>query len=168
MIQFAISVTSRGLGFLEAIFMSLKRMPKTVGYIMKNKSIPIGMDKFANFSESMNSPNEGRNLPTSKPTTMHAAIHSVRYFSHLPRESSCLTCSACSFLVSNSYTPVGVIREKYIQVIKYVALINHAAYSQSTNPQQKPSQLDCKKPTFLPFDPLAAQHSPKSQDDEKQ
>src|SRR3990170_5194425 len=99
--QLATRVTKRGLGFREAIFTSLKRMPKTVGYIIKNKSTPIGMDRLANFRESMNSPNAGKNLPTSKPTTMHIAIHSVKYFSHSPRESSSFTCSACSSLVSN-------------------------------------------------------------------
>src|SRR3990170_5351399 len=98
--QLATRVTKRGFGFREAIFTSLKRMPNTVGYIIKNKSTPIGMDKLANFRESMNSPNAGKNLPTSKPTTMHIAIHRVKYFSQTPRESSSFTCSACSSLVS--------------------------------------------------------------------
>src|SRR4030066_434985 len=104
--QLAITVTIRGLGFREAIFTSLNRMPKTVGYIIKNKSTPIGMDKLANFRESMNSPNAGKNLPTSNPTTMHIAIHNVKYFSHSPRESSSFTCFACSSSVSTFSRPL--------------------------------------------------------------
>src|SRR4030067_2348480 len=98
--QLANKVTRRGLGLREAIFTSLNRIPKTVGYIMKNRSTLIGMDRLANFRESMNSPNAGRNLPTSKPITMQIAIHSVKYFSHSPRESSSFTCFACSSSVS--------------------------------------------------------------------
>ena len=92
--QLAITVTSRGLGFNAAFLMSLNRMLTTVGYIMKKSSIPIGIDSFTNLSESMNSPNSGMNLPTSKPTTMQMAIQSVRYFSHSPSDSSFFTCSS--------------------------------------------------------------------------
>jgi hypothetical protein len=88
MTQLAITVTSKGFGFLEACLMSLKRMPRTVGYIMKNSRMPIGIDSLPNLRESMNCPNCGKNLPTSNPATMHIAIQSVRYFSKMPSDFS--------------------------------------------------------------------------------
>src|SRR3989304_3573078 len=93
-IQLAIIVTKSGLGFRAAFFMSLNRIPTTVGYIMKNSSMPIGIDNWANLSESMNSPNSGINLPINKPTTMQMAIQSVRYFSPSPNGNSFFTCSS--------------------------------------------------------------------------
>jgi hypothetical protein len=92
--QFAIIVTRRGLGLVAAFLMSLNRMPTTVGYIMKKRRMPIGIDSCLNFRESMNCPNSGRNLPTNNPTTIQIAIHNVRYFSHKPRDNSFLACSS--------------------------------------------------------------------------
>ena len=102
--QLAIIVTRSGFGLFAAFLISLKRIPRTVGYIIKNKRTPIGIDNCLNLSESINCPNSGRNLPTSKPTTIHMAIQSVRYFSKIPSVSSFLTvvCSCdkivCSYL----------------------------------------------------------------------
>jgi len=84
MTQLAIIVTSNGFGLLAAFLMSLNRIPTTVGYIMKNKRMPMGIDNCPNLRDSINSPNCGKNLPTRSPTTMHMAIHSVRYFSKMP------------------------------------------------------------------------------------
>jgi hypothetical protein len=42
--QFAIMVRSKGFGFLTAFLTSLNAMPTTVGYIIKNKQTPIGID----------------------------------------------------------------------------------------------------------------------------
>src|SRR5512136_2289730 len=47
MTQFAIIVTSNGLGLLAAFFTSLNCIPTTVGYIMKNSRMPIGIERFA-------------------------------------------------------------------------------------------------------------------------
>jgi hypothetical protein len=55
---------------------------------MKKRQIPMGIDNWANLSESINSPNAGKNFPTSKPATMHNAIQRVRYFSHRPKDNS--------------------------------------------------------------------------------
>ena len=60
--QLAITVTISGLGFLAAFFTSLNCIPTTVGYIMKNSSMPMGMDNWAYFKESINCPNSGINL----------------------------------------------------------------------------------------------------------
>jgi hypothetical protein len=102
--QLAIMVTRRGLGFLAAFFTSLNWMLTTVGYIMKNNKMPIGIDNCANLSESMNLPNSGTNLPTSKPATMQMAIQSVRYFYQIPKDSSSF---ACSSFVSISFISLG-------------------------------------------------------------
>jgi hypothetical protein len=85
--QLAITVTSSGFGLVAAFLMSLNRIPKTVGYIMKNRSMPIGIDSCLNFRESINCPNCGMNLPTNKPITMQIAIQRVRYFSKIPSVS---------------------------------------------------------------------------------
>jgi len=85
--QLAIIVTSKGLGLFAAFLMSENRIPTTVGYIMKNRSMPIGIDNCRNFKESMNCPKSGRNFPISKPTTMQMTIQRVRYFSKIPRVS---------------------------------------------------------------------------------
>ncbi len=80
--------------FRAAFLTSLNWMLTTVGYIMKNSKIPIGMDNWANFRDSINCPNVGINLPTNGPATMQIAIHKVRYFSQRPKDSSFSTCSA--------------------------------------------------------------------------
>lgn len=80
-------MTRRGLGLFAAFFMSENRMPTTVGYIIKKRRMPIGIDSCLNFRESMNCPNSGRNFPISKPIIMHMIIHSVRYFSKIPSVS---------------------------------------------------------------------------------
>jgi len=84
MTQFAIIVRSMGFGFLTAFLMSLKAMPTTVGYIIKKRQIPIGIDNLANFKESRYCPKLGKNLPSRRPTMMQLAIHKVRYFSKIP------------------------------------------------------------------------------------
>jgi hypothetical protein len=83
-------VTSKGLGLVAALLMSENRIPTTVGYIIKNKRMPIGIESCLNFKESMNCPNSGRNFPMSKPRAMHITIHRVRYFSKIPRVSGFL------------------------------------------------------------------------------
>jgi hypothetical protein len=55
--------------------MSLNRIPTTVGYIIKKRRMPIGIDNCLNLRESISWPNWGRNLPTSKPATMQMVIH---------------------------------------------------------------------------------------------
>src|SRR4030067_2261483 len=92
--QFAIIVTSKGLGLVAAFLTSLNLMPSTVGYIMKKSKTPIGIDSCLNLRESMNCPNPGRNLPTSKPNTMHMTIQSVRYFSKTPKPFSLPDCDS--------------------------------------------------------------------------
>ncbi len=82
-----------GFGFFTAFLTSLKAMPTTVGYIMKNRQMPIGIDSLAYFKESKYSPKAGENLPNRSPTTIHIAIHNVRYFSKNP--------SLASFSVGN-------------------------------------------------------------------
>jgi len=42
--QFAIMVRRMGFGFPTVFLTSLKAMPTTVGYIMKNRPMPIGID----------------------------------------------------------------------------------------------------------------------------
>ena len=59
-------------------------MLATVGYIMKNRQNPIGIDKFPTFKDSKNRPNSGENLPNNKPIIIQIAIHKVRYFSNMP------------------------------------------------------------------------------------
>lgn len=100
-IQFAIIVVSRGLGRVAAFFMSLNRIPRTVGYIMKNSRMPIGIDSLLYLREFMSSPNWGRNFPTSKPIIMQMAIQSVRYFSKIPRFASFFVCVDVNFLPSS-------------------------------------------------------------------
>jgi hypothetical protein len=55
--QFANKVTSKGLGRCAAFLTSLNLMPTTVGYIMKNSNIPMGIDNCPNLRESMSCPN---------------------------------------------------------------------------------------------------------------
>ncbi len=86
-IQLAIIVTIRGLGFLAAFLTSLNCIPTTVGYIMKNRRMPMGIESDLNFRESINCPNAGRNLPASRPIAMHMTIQIVKYFSNTLRES---------------------------------------------------------------------------------
>jgi len=78
-------VSNNGFGFFVAFTTSLNLMVATVGYIMKNKQTPIGIDKFPIFRESKNRPNSGKNFPNSKPMIMQVAIHRVRYFSNMPK-----------------------------------------------------------------------------------
>jgi hypothetical protein len=88
MTQLAIIVISIGLGNLVAFLTSLKLIPTTVGYIIRKRRTPIGIDIWPNFNESKYCPNWGKNLPKSKPMTMQMAIHNVRYFSKSPSETS--------------------------------------------------------------------------------
>jgi hypothetical protein len=92
MTQLAIIVTSSGFGLVAAFLISLNRIPKTVGYIIKNRRMPIGIESCLNLRESTNCPNPGKNLPTNKPRAMHMAIQTVRYFSKTPRRSSFFGC----------------------------------------------------------------------------
>jgi hypothetical protein len=52
--QLAINVTSKGLGLFAASLMSLNLIPTTVGYIMKKRRMPIGIDNCPNLREFMN------------------------------------------------------------------------------------------------------------------
>lgn len=79
--QFAMIVMSMGPGDLTAFLTSLNLMAATVGYIMRKRRMPMGMDMRWNFNESMYWPNSGRNLPRRSPASMQSAIQSVRYFS---------------------------------------------------------------------------------------
>ena len=103
--QLAITVTISGLGFLVACLTSLNRMPTTVGYIIKKSSMPMGIESWAYLRESINSPKAGKNLPTSKPTTMQMAIQTVRYFSQSPKDSSFFGVSGLSF--PSMISPIG-------------------------------------------------------------
>jgi hypothetical protein len=91
-----------------------------VGYIIKNRRMPIGIDNCLNLSESIYCPNSGRNFPTSKPTTMHIAIQSVRYFSKIPRVSVFPEFGE-SAMVDSLAAKKG--RKRCIQVFKYVVSI---------------------------------------------
>lgn len=88
MAQLAMMVMSIGLGNWVAFLTSLKLIPTTVGYIMRKRRTPIGIDIWANFRESKYWPSWGRNLPKRRPTTMQMAIQRVRYFSKRPSDSS--------------------------------------------------------------------------------
>jgi hypothetical protein len=116
-IQLAIIVTRSGLGFRTAFLMSLNWIPTTVGYIMKNSNIPIGIDNEAYFNESINSPKPGKNLPTSKPTTMQIAIQKVRYFSQSPKDNSFFACSSLVSklfnLLAASYVFKNLLRKNF-------------------------------------------------------
>ena len=68
--------------------------------IIKKSNIPIGIDNWANFNESINCPNSGIKRPTSKPTTMQTAIHNVRYFSQSPKDNSFFICSLLLLIFS--------------------------------------------------------------------
>jgi hypothetical protein len=86
--QLAIMVINNGRGFLVAFTTSLNFISITVGYIMKKRQIPMGIDILLNFKESKNLPKPGYNLPSKSPMTMQMAIHKVRYFSNSPSETS--------------------------------------------------------------------------------
>src|SRR5512136_999859 len=88
MTQLAMMVISIGFGNLVAFLTSLKLIPITVGYIMRKRRMPMGIDKWPTFRESRYWPNWGRNLPKSRPMTMQMAIQRVRYFSKCPRDTS--------------------------------------------------------------------------------
>src|SRR4030042_1181472 len=77
-----------GFGNRVAFLTSLKLIPITVGYIIKKRSMPIGIDIWANLRESRYWPTCGRNLPSSSPAIMHIVIQRVRYFSKNPSDAS--------------------------------------------------------------------------------
>ncbi len=87
-IQFAKTVSIKGLGLPAAFFTSPKAMPSTVGYIMKKRQMPMGIEIWENLRESRYSPKLGRYRPSSNPTTMQMPIQTVRYFSKIPSLAS--------------------------------------------------------------------------------
>src|SRR5690606_13317559 len=102
--QFVVQVTISPFGFFVALTMLEKSIFSIIGYIMSHIRIATGMDTFAYSNLLKVSGIAGINCPIATPAIMHAATHSVRYFSKNPNPFfSCIGFLLLKLYASNSF-----------------------------------------------------------------
>ena len=80
----------------------------------------MGIDSSLHLREPTNSPNWGKKRPRSKPTTIHMAIHNVKYFSKTPSVGLLLVSDGDACAQANIST--SVTSQHWIQIFKSINL----------------------------------------------
>jgi hypothetical protein len=102
--QFVTQVTISPFGFFVAVIMLEKSIFSIIGYIMSHIRIATGIDTFAYSNLLKVSGITGINCLMATPTIIHAATHSVRYFSKKTNPLfSCITSLLLKFYASNAF-----------------------------------------------------------------